>query len=90
MNCDDNLALLLWLRRKRKRQEQVNRRTARWWGHPVIEQRYLQGAYNNLVLELRHDAERFFNFHRMSPLQFDQLLITHLFTFIIILLLLSL
>jgi len=29
MNCDDNLALLLWLRRKRKKQEQVNRRTAR-------------------------------------------------------------
>jgi len=74
MNCDDNLALLLCLQKKQKRQQQVNQRTARWWVH-IIEQRYLQGAYNNLVLELRHDAERFFNFHRMSPLQFDQLLV---------------
>lgn len=79
MNCNDDLALLLWLRRRRRRQEresqeQVNRRTARWWVHPIIEQRLLQGAYNNLVLELRRDSECFFNFHRMSPLQFDQLL----------------
>lgn len=79
MNCNGDLALLLWLRRRRRRQEQesqaqVNRRTVRWWVHPIIEQRLLQGAYNNLVLELRRDSERFFNFHRMSPLQFDQLL----------------
>ncbi|XP_025160271.1 protein ALP1-like [Harpegnathos saltator] len=45
MNRDEKLVLLLYLRRKRrlKRQEQVIRRTARWWVHPMIEQRYLQG-----------------------------------------------
>ncbi|XP_025163500.1 protein ALP1-like, partial [Harpegnathos saltator] len=76
MNRDEKLVLLLYLRRKRrlKRQEQVIRRTARWWVHPMIEQRYLQGAYDNLVLELRRDTERFFNFHRMLPHQFDKLL----------------
>lgn len=76
MNWDDDLALLLWLRRRQKleRQKQINQRTARWWVHPIIKERYLQGAYNNLVLELRRDTERFCNFHRMSPLQFDQLL----------------
>ncbi|XP_011167920.1 protein ALP1-like [Solenopsis invicta] len=75
---DDHLALLLWLRRRRRRQElerqQINRRTARWWVHPIIDKRHLQGAYDNLVLELRRDEERFHNFHRMSPVQFDELL----------------
>lgn len=33
-----------------------------------------QGAYENLVVELRNDPEQFLNFHRMSPNQFDRLL----------------
>ncbi|TGZ51188.1 hypothetical protein DBV15_12497 [Temnothorax longispinosus] len=32
------------------------------------------GAYSNLVAELRNDVELFFNYHRMTPNQFDTLL----------------
>ncbi|XP_012521441.1 protein ANTAGONIST OF LIKE HETEROCHROMATIN PROTEIN 1-like isoform X7 [Monomorium pharaonis] len=72
---DENLALLLWLRRRKRRNRlKENRRTARWWIHPIIRERFEQGAYENLILELRNDPERFFNFHRMSHNQFDQLL----------------
>lgn len=72
----DDIALLLYLRRRKKRRENamVQRRKARWWVHPTIELRPEYGAFANIVQELRSDPERFYNFHRMLPDQFDELL----------------
>lgn len=72
-SLEQRLALLLWLRRRRERRRTRETRR-RWWVHPVNQLREEYGAYSNLVEELRDDPDRFFNFHRMSPVMFDELL----------------
>ncbi|XP_071647555.1 uncharacterized protein [Temnothorax longispinosus] len=66
--------LLLWLWRKRQQRIQHRRSAPRWWVRPILTNRLEQGAYSNLVAELRNDVELFFNYHRMTPNQFDTLL----------------
>lgn len=74
-NRDDELLLLLLLRRRRQHLQRLHLRAApRWWIRPFITLRHEQGAHDNLVQELRHDQELFFNFHRVTPDQFDDLL----------------
>lgn len=66
------LILLLLRRRKRKLQVKISRR---FWVRNIYKQRKAQGAFNNLVAEMRlTDHETFFNFYRMAPCTFDDLL----------------
>lgn len=47
----------------------------RWWVRPINTRRAEQGASVNLVQEMRYeDDESFFNFTRMTFVQFDELL----------------
>lgn len=79
---DEVLVMQLYFLTKRKREKRMEqlparkkaKRTHKHWVHPIIELREAQGAYNNLVTELRSDIVRFFNFHRMTPAKFDELL----------------
>ena len=67
---DDQLALLL-MRRLR------NRKQRRYWVRPWLhaERRLLYGHYDRLLAELRmEDQQSFFNFLRMPPDMFDELL----------------
>ncbi|XP_035223705.1 protein ALP1-like [Stegodyphus dumicola] len=60
------LILLLALRRRRNK---------RWWVRPIFERRLQQGDAGNLIEEMRlNDIESFFNYFRMTPSQFDELL----------------
>lgn len=76
MDTNRRLALLLWLRRRRQRKaaSRIRKRFVRWWVHPINQLRKTQGAFHNLVEELREDDEKFFNFHRLTPPEFDELL----------------
>ncbi|MBW0576543.1 hypothetical protein O181_116258 [Austropuccinia psidii MF-1] len=68
----DEVILLYWYWRYRRRRRRAPRKH---WGRPFITQREAQGAYSNLVCEMRdNDVEKFINFHRMTPQQFDYLL----------------
>lgn len=47
----------------------------RWWVRPINQRREEQGASEQLVREMRlHDDESFFNYTRMTMVQFDRLL----------------
>ena len=50
---DYRTALLLWLKRRRRRRAMEmalkHRRQSRWWVHPINELRFEYGAYNNIV-----------------------------------------
>ena len=49
-------------------------RVGRVWIKPHIGRHDEQGAYENLVEELRHDPAEFEKFHRVNPATFDFLL----------------
>ena len=52
-----------------------HRKPRRFAVNPVNRERRRQGYYANLVAEMRlSDTETFFNFHRMTPAIFDELL----------------
>jgi len=70
MDDDDVLLLsaaicrsLIYLRRKKRRR--------RFWIHPVNANRHAQGAYRDLIEELRSDLLLFRRYYRMSVEQFD-------------------
>jgi hypothetical protein len=60
-------ALLLKRRRKLK--------FKRLWVHPINEKRNLFGEFSHLVRELRCHEDRFFSYFRMSPENFDHILL---------------
>lgn len=62
--------LMYWYRRRRKRQV-ISRR---YWEHPIVRERYNLGTFRNLMCQLRRDEIKFFNYFRMSPSTFDDLL----------------
>lgn len=63
------LLSLLWLKLKRKK------RPKRFWQHNIFFKRKSQGAYHNLLLEMRlTDKEKYFNYLRMSAETFNLLL----------------
>lgn len=54
---------------KRKRQPK------RWWVRNIFLNRKGQGSFHNLLEEMRlTDTEKYFNYLRMSPIQFEELL----------------
>lgn len=69
------LALLLRHRRNKRLRKLQPRRPRRFWMKEIYKRRERQGAYNNLIQEMRlSDQESFFNFYRMTPQMFDNLL----------------
>nr|CAH7721341.1 unnamed protein product [Callosobruchus chinensis] len=50
------------------------RKNRRWWVHPINSERYLHGHSVTLLPRLRSDPEKFFNYFRMCPRSFDELL----------------
>lgn len=44
------------------------------WVHPIVAARYHKGAFRNLMVQLRQDDTKFFNYFRMSASSFDELL----------------
>lgn len=47
----------------------------RWWVRPIFQNRNQQGDYKNLIEEMRlTDVDSYFNYMRMSPNNFDELL----------------
>lgn len=65
------LALWLLLRLRRKR---ICRQKRKYWVHPINERRSNLGAFNVLMNQLRDDEAKFFNYFRMNPASFDELL----------------
>lgn len=81
---DEEQNLFLWRRRRaiaaylllKKRNNERSRRTIRKIGTcEIFKYRKQQGAYHNLVQEMRlKDEKKFWNYHRMSTKDFDFLL----------------
>ena len=67
-------AYALVRRRRRRRRNAQPQRVGRAWIKPHIGRHDEQGAYENLVEELRHDPAEFEKFHRVNPATFDFLL----------------
>ena len=67
-------AYALVRRRRRRRRNAQPQRVGRVWIKPHIGRHDEQGAYENLVEELRHDPAEFEKFHRVNPATFDFLL----------------
>nr|CAH7759687.1 unnamed protein product [Callosobruchus chinensis] len=63
------LLYLLHLRRKYKRV-----RVAKFWSHPIIKVKYLEGTYHTLFEKLKNDSRKFFNHFRMRQDTFYYLL----------------
>jgi hypothetical protein len=66
---EDELLLLLLLHRRLRRRRTV-------WIHPILRRRHAQqlGEFHRLVQELRLDEQRFFQYFRMTPETFENLL----------------
>lgn len=64
------LALILKRRRKAKQRE-ARRKNRRFWVHPLLEARYVDGAFYTLFEKLLQHQEKFFNYFRMSPETFS-------------------
>ena len=45
-----------------------------WWVHPLNSERTEKGEIYTLYPSLRHYKEHFFNYYRMTPKKFDELL----------------
>ena len=67
-------AYALVRRRRRRRRNAQPQRVGRVWIKPHIGRHDEQGAYENLVEELRHYPAEFEKFHRVNPATFDFLL----------------
>ena len=55
-------------------QETTKKRKAKYWVHPLFGNRSRQGAFNNLIQELKDDDEKYFNYFRMSKSSYNELL----------------
>ena len=78
--CDDVLVIAYWYlvcnneNESTKKHKCKKKYERRYWIHDVITRPDELGEYHRLVLELRHDPERFRRYFRMSTSQFDVLL----------------
>lgn len=69
------IAAIVIYRRARRHRLQAKRRTRQWWVNPWLMKRREQGAYNNLVTELRETDKRSYkNFLRMDEANFNFIL----------------
>lgn len=66
------VALLLKLREKKRKQ----RRSHKYWVHPLTDQRHLKGFFSKMYNDVRQHPDKFFNYYRMSIGTFDKLLQT--------------
>lgn len=58
-----------------RRKRAALQRVRRWWRRPFLDGHDEKGAWLNLVQELREtDRDKYFNFMRMTPECFDELL----------------
>ncbi|CAH1969512.1 unnamed protein product [Acanthoscelides obtectus] len=64
------LLYLLYLRKKKCREK----RRRRYWVHPILSQKYVEGAFYTMFEKFREHDEKFFNYFRMSTATFDYLL----------------
>ena len=53
------------------RESEIRKR--KYWIHPYNSERYLKGAFNVCLMDLREDDDKFFNYFRMSIRSFDEL-----------------
>lgn len=67
------LLALLHRRRRRKRQI-IARLNRRYWVHPLLQVRYVEGAFYTIFEKLREHENKFFNYFRMTISTFDYLL----------------
>ena len=51
----------------------VNVKEGIYWVHPLNNTRYLNRAFNTILIDLREDEQKFFNYFRMSIRSFDEL-----------------
>lgn len=66
------LATLLYIRKKDKN---IFKKQRRFWIHPILRLKQQQGDWDNLVNEMRlQDHELFFNYMRMTPRMFQNIL----------------
>ena len=67
------LVLGIILRQRRRRATKKSQRCS--WVRPILQKRWQQGEYNNLLREIRlSDRENHFSYMRMSKETFDLLL----------------
>ena len=64
---DRNSIIALFLYRRERRRNRLH------WVHSVIQEREELGAFYTLFGELRDDANKFFNYFRMSVSSFDKM-----------------
>jgi hypothetical protein len=67
MDRNSLIALFLLYRRRKRRRDRLH------WVHPIIQKREQFGAFYTLFGELRDDANKFFNYFRMSVSSFDEM-----------------
>ncbi|CAH1987015.1 unnamed protein product [Acanthoscelides obtectus] len=68
---DSRRKTILFALSKHRRKKQRNRQI---WVHPLLESRYLEGAFFVLFQQLKEDETKFLNYFRMSVSSFDELL----------------
>ncbi|XP_035225151.1 uncharacterized protein LOC118197725, partial [Stegodyphus dumicola] len=75
MDPDVKRRKVLFLLLSKKREAKRSGSERKWWVRPIYLNRQDQGAQQNLINEMRlQDTESFFNFFRMTPQKFDELL----------------
>lgn len=73
-NNKKRLALLALLRLRKKRKFNKQPSTRRYWVHPMLEVRYVEGAFYTTFNKLLEDEIKFFNYFRMSFGTFNNIL----------------
>ena len=64
---DEEVLLLAWAL-------ETDARERRWWVHDTLRKREQLGEFHHLIRELEEDDERFFQYFRMRPQVFNELL----------------
>ena len=72
MNSFRRVIILQIIKRRRQRRAAIKNR--KYWVHPLIQMRYIEGAFYTLFDKLRNDETKFFKYFRMSIVTFDYLL----------------
>lgn len=66
---------MMLLYRRIKLIDEENRRFHRFWERPILKSRQTHGNWEHLIQELRlYDHETYFNFMRMTPQTFEEIL----------------
>ena len=62
--------VIAYLLRKKKEEKMKKKH----WVHPLFQNKKRQGAFHNLIQELKDDDEKYFNYFRMSKASYYELL----------------